>query len=378
VIILQNNKTAKALQTTVSLLSVLAFFTAFVFSDTVSQGLVFASVCTVFPQGGPVLLKEYVSSPEEKKEDLRETISETKAVSSQIVYEIPEDIKELIKEAEIRAANEKKDGDIKSVTYGEKSATDNVEGILIKNSTEEAADFRSLLKKSLDLETDKEKPMVLLYHTHTTEGYEILDRDWYACDASSRTEDSSRNIVRVGTAVAEELKKAGFSVIHDKTVHDRKYSGSYDRSRETVRRHLEENPQIKVVIDIHRDAIQENDGTKIKAVREINGRKAAQIMIIAGAEGGGKVTDFPHWQENLSFALKLHSSCETVAGGIMRPMMFCYRKYNMDETPYSLLVEFGSEANTLSEAVYSGELFGKALALLLNEYEENHEKNNTD
>ena len=368
--ILQNKRTAKALQTMISSLSVLAIFMALVFSDTLSQGLVFASVCTVFPQGGTAFLREYVSEKESEKKVISNNAEDkVKPVSSQVLYEIPEDIKKLIEEAEKQAVNEKKDGDIKSFTYGEKSATDSIDGILIKDSTEETVDFKSLLEKPLNLKTDKEKTMVLLYHTHTTEGYEILDRDWYACDTSSRTEDSSRNIVRVGVAVAEELEKAGFSVIHDKTVHDRKYSGSYDRSRETVKRYLEENPQIKVVIDIHRDAIQENDGTKIKAVREINGRKAAQIMIIAGAEGGGKVTDFPHWRDNLSFALKLHSSCETVADGIMRPMMFCYRKYNMDETPYSLLVEFGSEANTLSEAVYSGELFGKALARLLNEYE---------
>ncbi len=334
-------------------------------SETAAQRVAFVSACAVFPQGSTVLLRKI----KEEKEPVPTETEKTAPVSGTVLTEIPDDIKALIEEAERESVNDKKDGDIKEFTFGRKSSNREIGNILIKDSTEETADFTELLEKPLDLEIDKEKPAVLIFHTHTTEGYEMLDRDFYACDKTSRTDDSSRNIVRVGEEVASALEDKGFVVIHDKTVHDFRYSGSYDRSRETVRQHLEKNPQIKVVLDIHRDAIQENDGTKIKAVKEINGRKAAQIMIISGAEGGGKVSDFPFWRDNLSFALKLHSACEMNSDGIMRPLMFCYRKYNMDETPCSLLVEFGSEANTLSEAVYSARLFGNALAELLNEYE---------
>ena len=37
----------------------------------------------------------------------------------------------------------------------------------------------------------------------------------------------------------------------------------------------------------------------------------------------------------------------------------------MDLTPCSLLLEFGSDTNTLEEAVYSGRLLGDALAELI-------------
>ena len=52
----------------------------------------------------------------------------------------------------------------------------------------------------------------------------------------------------------------------------------------------------------------------------------------------------------------------------MRPVLFSQRKYNMDMTRFSLLIEMGSEANTLEEACYSGRMLAAALASLMDEY----------
>lgn len=282
--------------------------------------------------------------------------------------ETPEDVRTLMEQAQAQAASQKKDGDIRAQTFGRKSATESCQGLLIRNLTDDVhPDFDAQWAADANLTIDKSRPAVLLFHTHTTEGYELLDRDWYAADTSSRTTDESRNIVRVGKAIAEQLEQAGFQVIHDTTVHDDRYSGAYDRSRETVEKYLKQYPDLSVVLDVHRDAIQENNGVKIKPVAEIDGKKAAQIMIISGCEGG-KVTAFPDWEQNLRFALRLQDACECTAPGLTRPLFFCHRQYNMDMTPCSLLVEFGSEANTLEEAVYAGALFGQALAELLDNY----------
>ena len=55
----------------------------------------------------------------------------------------------------------------------------------------------------------------------------------------------------------------------------------------------------------------------------------------------------------------------------MRPILFSERKYNMDLTKNSFLLEVGTEANTLDEACYSGRLFADGLSdLLLNNYVE--------
>jgi stage II sporulation protein P len=103
----------------------------------------------------------------------------------------------------------------------------------------------------------------------------------------------------------------------------------------------------------------------VKPTAVINGRKAAQIMIIAGCDDG--TMDMPDWPENLRFAVALHSKIEDMYPGLMRPIYLCYRKYNMQLSHGSLLLEFGSNANTLEEAVYSAQLAGKALAELIEE-----------
>ena len=95
-------------------------------------------------------------------------------------------------------------------------------------------------------------------------------------------------------------------------------------------------------------------------------------MIITGAEEG-KVTDFPDWEYNLRFALQLQKKCETMFPGLMRPVLFSQRKYNMDMTRFSLLIEMGSEANTLEEACYSGRMLAAALASLMDDYQQKGE-----
>ena len=94
-------------------------------------------------------------------------------------------------------------------------------------------------------------------------------------------------------------------------------------------------------------------------------------MIITGCqEEDNGVTDLPEWEKNLTFALKFQNNMETAYEGLTRPVFFCDRSYNMGLTPLSLLIEVGSDANTLSEAVYSGKMVGRALAEILKEYEE--------
>ena len=60
----------------------------------------------------------------------------------------------------------------------------------------------------------------------------------------------------------------------------------------------------------------------------------------------------------------------------MKPIYFCQRKYNMDVVPYSVLLEVGTDANTLEEAVYSAHLFGESLSRLIKENIIEKEKEN--
>lgn len=227
----------------------------------------------------------------------------------------------------------------------------------VKNLTAESPDFQLLAPSR------QEGPQVLIMHTHTTESYEPYSREFYDSSFSSRTTDPEKNMVLVGEAISKELEAAGVGVIHDSTVHDYpSYNGSYDRSAVTVSNLLMKYPTIKIVLDIHRDAIQRADGVRVAPTVEINGKEAAQIMIIAGCDDGSM--NMPNYKKNLAFGSLLEQQLESSYPGLTRPLLFTYKRYNQHLTTGSLLVEVGGHANSLDQAQYSGELIGKALSKL--------------
>lgn len=283
----------------------------------------------------------------------------------------PEDIKKIIADRQKTAAKDKKDGTIYERQYKNEGVTDSYGLVKVKNVNKTDISIEEILAEKIDLSVSKDKPSVLIFHTHTTETYQVLDRGFYETNFATRTKDSDQNMVRVGKAICEEIEKAGYKVIHDTEIHDLSYNGAYAHSRKKVEEYLKKYPSIQIVLDIHRDAIQQSDGSKIKPTATIQGKKAAQIMIISGCqEKGNPIENFPDWRYNLTFAVHLQNQLEKMFKGITRPLYFCPRKYNMNVSHCSLLIEVGSDANTLEEAVYTGKCFGSALSEIMKEYEE--------
>lgn len=219
---------------------------------------------------------------------------------------------------------------------------------------------------SIKLNAPEDEPQVLIMHTHTTESYEPYTRDHYDEDYLCRTTDSSKNMTAVGDAMTEVFESRGIRTLHDATVHDYpSYNGSYDRSRETVTAILEKYPSIKVVLDVHRDAIERADGERIAPSAEINGKSAAQVMIICGCDDG--TMGMPDCMKNLRTASLFQQYMESKYNGLTRPVLYDYRQYNQDLTTGSLLIEVGGHANSLEQAVYAGELSADAIADALTE-----------
>ena len=131
---------------------------------------------------------------------------------------------------------------------------------------------------------------------------------------------------------------------------------------------MEKYPSIEITIDVHRDDITYDNKTKVKPTAKIKGKKAARMMIIAGCEYN-RVKNFPDWEYNLRFDLAVQQQVEKQYPGLMRPILFSERKYNMDMTRNSFLLEVGTDGNTLDEACYSARLFATALARVIQDYE---------
>ena len=168
-------------------------------------------------------------------------------------------------------------------------------------------------------------------------------------------------LVNLAIVLASGLEQAGLAVLHDATQHDNPaYTGAYIRSTETIKSYQKNYPGLRVLLDIHRDAILYSDTSIAKTVAVINGKKAAQLMIIAPYDDG--TLDLPSWRENFRFAAALAAAIEEKYPGLCRPIFFCSRSYNYACSDGALLLEFGTNGNTMEEAQYTAELIAPVIA----------------
>ncbi len=300
----------------------------------------------------------------EKNEEIKENSSENSSISSQNTpsQSKTEEKKEESKEVSAEAVK----GKIVTRYISPYNAPSSYDGVYLKNSTGVKIDIKSLLNKKLNLKIKKNnQPQVLIMHTHTTESFMMNDDDYYTDEYKSRTTDNSKNMVKIGSILENKLNSNGIKTIHDKTKHDYpEYTGSYNRAASTITSYLKKYPSIKIVLDLHRDSVSADNG-KAKLVTTVNGKKAAQVMLVMGSQTGS-VTGYPNWKENLSLAFKLQQTMEKKYPTLARPLMLASKKYNQSLSTGSLLIEFGTDVNTLEEACYSAELVADSLVSLLN------------
>lgn len=240
-------------------------------------------------------------------------------------------------------------------------------GSIKNNTSQPAAALAAELEAPLPfvVEANSPDPQVLIMHTHATEDYRMSEGLWFTPGDGARSTDRSINMCAVGRVMTDTLNAAGIHTLHDETLNDYpSYTGSYVNSRAVVQQYLAQYPSIKVVVDVHRDAIESEGGSRYAPVCTVGGRQAAQVMLICGCDNGGSVR-LPNWRQNLRFAAAWERSMEQLYPGLTRPVLFSYRFYNQDLTTGSLLIEIGGHGNNLNEALYAGQLAAQALASAL-------------
>lgn len=202
-----------------------------------------------------------------------------------------------------------------------------------------------LLDKNLSMVQDNSKPQILIFHTHSQETF--ID-----------SKDSSENmsIVGVGSYLEKLLEeKYGYNVIHDKSVYDY-IDGKLDRSKaytyaeEGIRKILNENPSIEVVIDLHRDGVNENT----KLITDIDGKKVAKVMLFNGisySKMNGNITylNNPNREENLAMSLQMKLLGEAYYPEYFRNNYINAYRYCLHLRGKSILVEAGAQTNTFEE-----------------------------
>lgn len=230
-------------------------------------------------------------------------------------------------------------------------------------TNDELFDANKMLSDDMTMKMTNDKPQILIYHTHSQEVY-----------SDSRAGKESDSVVGVGTYLTELLKdKYGYNVIHDKTKYDL-MGGNLDRNlaynfaREGIQKILDENPSIEVVIDLHRD------GANNKRVSKINGKDTAQIMFFNGLcrNAKGEIANLknPYIQDNLAFSLQLQLMGREIYPGLMYKNYLQYLRYNQHLRKKSLLIELGTDKNTVEEAMNAMDYLSEVLDEVLKGKEE--------
>ena len=247
-------------------------------------------------------------------------------------------------------------GDLESVSFRNFLLNYYIEDVST-SATQDLFDIQTLLNYDLTIEKE-EKPQILIFHTHGSEGY-----------ADSRSGETEDTVIGVGELLAKELRETyGYNVIHETTVFDRKADGSDDRNNAynnalpVITGILEEHPSIEVVIDLHRDS-----GDARTSV--IDGVSTAKVMLFNGLcrtkDGPIYYYSNENLQGNLSFSLHLQVTGNELYPGLMHRIYLKSYRYNMHLKEKYLLVELGTHKNTVAEAKAAMAPLAHALATVL-------------
>ena len=199
------------------------------------------------------------------------------------------------------------------------------------------------------------KSEVFLYCTHSAESY--------TPNSGQARLDGQRGLInQVAATIEQSLNAKGLPAQFIDTIHDwPDYNASYTNSRATVNKVVAANKNIMGLFDVHRDSIP---GEGKASTVNIKGKKSARILIVVGTN---QRKPHPNWQQNRAFAEQIYQVGEKMYPGLIKGVITKAGTYNQEFHPRALLLEFGSDQNTLDDVTNAAELFADVLIEVLKE-----------
>lgn len=196
---------------------------------------------------------------------------------------------------------------------------------------------------------------IFIYCTHSAESY-------IPGTGKARLDGKRGLINKVAENLQKHISAQGLPAEFIDKIHDYPdYDQSYANSRSTVKQILQNNDKVLALFDVHRDSIP---GTTKAATVTVDGRKSARVLIIVGTN---ERKPHPEWKKNLAFAEALYERGEKMYPGLIKGVTTKAGTYNQEFHTHALLLEFGSDYNTLEEANYATQLFADVLIQVLKE-----------
>ncbi|MFI3231089.1 MAG: stage II sporulation protein P [bacterium] len=221
-------------------------------------------------------------------------------------------------------------------------------------------DVEKFMQADLKTERDEENPKVLIFHSHANEMF--IDSD---------TSDINEGIVGAGAKLAEYLEDLyNITTLHIKEEFDTTdgkidRNGAYERMEVPIQSILAENPSIEVVIDLHRDGVNE----EVHLVETINGKQTAKIMFFNGISRilqSGQLNNIsnlpnPNVETNLALSFNMQKTAMEKYEGLTRKIYIKPYRYSLHLMPKTLLIEAGAQTNTKEEIYNAMELLAEII-----------------
>lgn len=229
--------------------------------------------------------------------------------------------------------------------------------------------IKTAMTEKFSIKGSNKKPQILIYHTHSQEEF------------SNSNGNEATTIIGVGDRLAQILEEQfGYNVIHDKSTYDivdgkLDRNEAYDQSRAGVQKILKKYPSISLILDIHRDGVNENT----RLVTEVNGKTTAQVMFFNGMSRFKTTGDIdylynPYLYENLALALQMKVNAEAYYPGFARHNYVNAYKYNLDLCKQSMLIEVGAQTNTYQEVRNAAEPLARLIDIVMGKKKKNSKK----
>lgn len=205
---------------------------------------------------------------------------------------------------------------------------------------------------------ESESSLVYIYNTHNSEEYLKGYLEGYNIDP---------NIMMAASLLSDKLNGMGIStIVEENKVSDyldknnMNFYQSYTVSREYLKETLKTYPDLKLIIDLHRDSLSRED-----TFVTINDKNYAKVLFVVGQK-------YETYKDNLSLSNKINDLIKTSYPTLTRGIMMKNGKeqngiYNQDVNSNVILLELGSNNNTIDEVYNTIEILAPILKEAINE-----------
>lgn len=216
----------------------------------------------------------------------------------------------------------------KSIIFNQNKANANIENL--NNNDENII--------TVDKENTTE-PMIYIYNSHPQEQYSKKGYE---------SQDVFPNVIMASNMLKDKLDKLNIPTVVEESdlieflkINNWNHNDSYKASRFYVTDALIKYPNLKLIIDLHRDAL-----TKEQSTIKINDKFYAKTLFLVG-------TNHPNSDENLKLVNQLNEIFKTKYPNLSRGIYKRHIKetYNQDLSSKVILLEVGGQHNTVDEVL---------------------------